>query len=61
MYGVAQPRKLTARKAYTEQLAGRIEAIRVGMGLKPKEMAKRLKLKFETYRAYEEGRRRRPT
>jgi DNA-binding transcriptional regulator YiaG len=56
MYAVKPTRK-TRRQAYTEQLSGRIETIRVGMGLEPKDMAKRLKLPFETYRSYEEGRR----
>lgn len=49
--------KRTKRQAYTHQLGGRIETIRVGMGIEPKEMAKRLNLKWETYRSYEEGRR----
>lgn len=56
MYGVAGKR-VSRRRAYTEQLAGRIETIRVGMGVDPKEMAKRLKLKYETYRSYENGER----
>lgn len=55
MYVVAGKR--TRRRAYTEQLAGRIETIRVGMGLEPRQMAKRLKLKYETYRSYENGER----
>ena len=56
MYGVAGQR-ITRRRAYTEKLAGRIETIRVGMGLEPKDMAKRLKLNYETYRSYENGER----
>src|SRR5688572_26481778 len=56
MYDVAGQR-ISRRRAYTEQLAGRIETIRVGMGLEPKDMARRLKLKYETYRSYENGER----
>ena len=56
MYDVASSRR-TRRKAYTEKLSGRIETIRVGMGLEPKDMARRLGLKYETYRSYENGER----
>lgn len=56
MYDVAVKRE-NRRRDYTEQLAGRIETIRVGMGLEPKDMARRLKLKYETYRSYENGER----
>jgi DNA-binding transcriptional regulator YiaG len=59
MYVVSRQSK-TPRQAYTKQLAGRIETIRVGMGITPQEMAKRLKLQFQTYRSYEEGRRMMP-
>jgi DNA-binding XRE family transcriptional regulator len=56
MYDVSSP-KVSRRRAYTEKLAGRIETIRAGMGLEPAEMAERLKLKYETYRSYENGER----
>jgi transcriptional regulator with XRE-family HTH domain len=56
MYDVTGHR-LSRRRVYTEKLAGRIETIRVGMGLEPKVMAKRLGLKYETYRSYENGQR----
>lgn len=59
MHNVSRAKK-TRRQAYTEQLATRIETIRAGLGIEPKELAKRLKIPFQTYRAYEEGRRMMP-
>lgn len=59
MYDVKAPED-TRRRAYTEKLSVRIEAIRNGLNLEPKEMAEKLNLNYETYRSYENGERMMP-
>ena len=59
MYDVKSS-EASRRRAYTAKLCVRIEAVRNGMNLEPKELADKLGIPYETYRSYENGERMMP-